>query len=103
MTAPRIIAARHTAPSRAVRARDVLSFEWTKLRSVRSNYWTLSIAAAVSVGVTAIAAHSISAPPGGHASSMSPLTSSFLGYAEYAILPMPSSASSRSPQSSRAG
>ena len=25
----------------AVRARDVLASEWTKLRSVRSTYWTL--------------------------------------------------------------
>jgi ABC-2 type transport system permease protein len=94
VTAPQIIAAqaRNTDRSRAVRARDVLSFEWTKLRSVRSNYWTLLIAAVVSVGVTVIVAHSISSAPAGRAgvspaNSLSPLTSSFLGYAEYAILP----------------
>jgi len=34
-----------TVPSRLVRARDVLAFEWTKLRSLRSNRWTLLIAA----------------------------------------------------------
>ena len=91
MSAPPMIAAqaRRTTASRAVRARDVLSFEWTKLRSVRSNYWTLSIAAVVSIGVTAIVGHSISSAPGGRAggNSLSPLTASFLGYAEYAILP----------------
>ena len=91
MTASQIITAQAygTAPSRAVRARDVLSFEWTKLRSVRSNYLTLSIAAVVSVGVTAIVAHSISSAPGGRpgGNTLSPLTASFLGYAEYAILP----------------
>ena len=75
-------------PSLAVRARDALAFEWTKLRSVRSNCWTLLIAAVVSIGVTAVVAQSIAAapglPPGG---PMSPLTASFLGYAEYAVLP----------------
>jgi len=65
----------------------VLFFEWTKLRSVRSNYWTLSIAAVVSVGVTVIVAHSISSARAGASPGVSPLTSSFLGYAEYAILP----------------
>ena len=89
MTAPQIIAAeaRNTAPSRAVRARDVLFFEWTKLRSVRSNYWTLSIAAVVSVGVSVIVAHSISSARASASPGVAPLTSSFLGYAEYAILP----------------
>jgi ABC-2 type transport system permease protein len=92
MTAPQMITAqaRKAAPSRAVRAGDVLAFEWTKLRSVRSNYWTLSIAAVVSIGVAAIVGHSISSAPGGRAggNSFSPLTASFLGYAEYAILPV---------------
>ena len=37
-------------PSWPVRARDVLSCEWTKLRSIRSNGWTLLIAAAVTLG-----------------------------------------------------
>jgi hypothetical protein len=91
MTASQIITAqaRGTAVSRAVRARDALSFEWTKLRSVRSNYLTLSIAAVVSVGVTAIVAHGISSAPRGRAGGnpLSPLTASFLGYAEYAIIP----------------
>ncbi len=47
MTAPQIATAGRAVPSRLVRARDVLAFEWTKLRSVHSNYWTLLIAAVV--------------------------------------------------------
>jgi hypothetical protein len=47
------------------------------------------IAAVVTIGITAIVAHSFAAapgpPPGG---LMTPLTESFLGYAEYAVLPV---------------
>lgn len=84
-----IAATGRAVPSRLVRARDVLAFEWTKLRSVRSNYWTLLIVAVVTLGVTAIVAQSIASapapPPGG---SMNSLSSSFLGYGEYAVLPV---------------
>jgi hypothetical protein len=81
--------ARAGVPSRAVRARDALAFEWTKLRSVRSNYWTLLIASIVSVGSAAFVAQSISAAPHRAATGpISPLTASFLGYAEYAVLPV---------------
>jgi len=88
MTAPQIAAAGRAVPSRLARARDVLAFEWTKLRSVRSNYWTLLIAALVTLGVTAIVAQATASappPPGG---PMNPLTSSFLGYGEYTVLPV---------------
>jgi ABC-2 type transport system permease protein len=77
-----------TALALIVRARDALAFEWTKLRSVRSNGWTLLIAGLVSAGATAIVAQSIaSAPARTQAGPISPLTASFLGYAEYAVLP----------------
>jgi hypothetical protein len=33
-------------PSPLARARDVLASEWTKLSSLRSNRWTLGVAAA---------------------------------------------------------
>ena len=88
MTAPQIAAAGRAVPSRLARARDVLAFEWTKLRSVRSNYWTLLIAAVVTLGVTALVAQSIASappPPGG---PVNPLTGSFLGYGEYTVLPV---------------
>jgi ABC-2 type transport system permease protein len=76
-------------PSWPVRARDVLTFEWTKLRSVRSNGWTLLIAAVVTLGVTAIVAASFaSAPASGQPTPIDPLASSFLGFAEYTVLPL---------------
>jgi len=53
MTAAQFAAADRAVPSRLVRARDVLAFEWTKLRSVRSNYLTLLIAAMATIGSTA--------------------------------------------------
>jgi ABC-2 type transport system permease protein len=85
MTAPQIATAGRAGPSRLARARDVLAFEWTKLRSVRSNYWTLLIAAAVTLGITAIVAQSIASAPGG---PLDPLASSFLGYGEYTTAPV---------------
>jgi ABC-2 type transport system permease protein len=89
MTAPELAATGRAVPSRLARARDVLAFEWTKLRSIRSNYWTLLIAGVVTLAVTAIAAQAIASapapPPGG---PMDPLTSSFLGYGEYTVLPV---------------
>jgi hypothetical protein len=98
MTAPQIGAAR--APRRAaragtapppvaVRARDVLASEWTKIRSTRSNFWTLLAAAAVTVGATAIVAQTfVKSPPGAPGGPLGPLSESFLAYAEYAVLPV---------------
>jgi ABC-2 type transport system permease protein len=94
MTAPQTPAAPATAAPAvtaplAVRARDVLASEWTKLRAARSNYLTLLIAAVVTIGATVIVAHAFATthgppPPG----PITPLTASFLGYAEYAVLPV---------------
>jgi ABC-2 type transport system permease protein len=89
MTATQIAAAGRAVPPRLVRARDVLAFEWTKLRSVRSNYLTLLIAAMATIGSTAIVGHAVgsgsAAPQGG---LFTALTASFLGYAEYAVIPV---------------
>jgi ABC-2 type transport system permease protein len=89
MTAPQIAAAGPPVPSPLVRARDVFASEWTKLRSVRSNYLTLLIAAMATIGATAIVAHAVgsgpAAPQGG---LFTALTASFLGYAEYAVIPV---------------
>jgi ABC-2 type transport system permease protein len=78
------------APSRLARAGDALAFEWTKLRSARSNYWTLLIAAVATLGVTAIVAVSFASGPAARAagSPVDPLAGSFLGFAEYAVLPV---------------
>jgi ABC-2 type transport system permease protein len=76
-------------PSLATRASDILAFEWLKLRSVRSNYVTLLIAAIATVGSTALVAGAIATaaapPPGG---TLSALSASFLGYAEYTVIPV---------------
>jgi len=89
MTAPQLRAAPAATTPAAVRARDVLSSEWTKLRSARSNYLTLLIAGVVTIGATAVVAHAIAAthgppPPG----PVNPLTGSFLAFAEYTVLPV---------------
>lgn len=89
MTAPQAADGRPAVPPWPARARDVLTFEWTKLRSLRSNYWTLLIAAAVTAGLTVVVARSFAAAPAGPASPpIDPLTASFLGYAEYTVLPV---------------
>jgi ABC-2 type transport system permease protein len=64
------------------RAREVLSSEWTKLRSVRSTYWALIIAAVVSMAGSALAAF----PAGQGAPLPDPVAFSFIGWAEYPVL-----------------
>jgi ABC-2 type transport system permease protein len=64
------------------RARDVLVSEWTKLRSVRSTYWALIVAAVVSVAGSALAA--LTGGKGGPLPD--PVAFSFIGWAEYPVL-----------------
>jgi hypothetical protein len=89
MTAVAGHAGEPAVPSLAARATDVLAFEWIKLRSVRSNYLTLLISAIATVGATAVAARAVAAAaaplPGG---TITALSASFLGYAEYAVIPV---------------
>ncbi len=88
MTAIPIGSGRARAPSLAARARDVIAFEWIKLRSIRSNYVTLLIAAVVTIGASAVVAHGVAAAPGPQPGSLSALTVSFLAYAEYLVIPV---------------
>jgi hypothetical protein len=74
--------------SRTARARDALAFEWTKLRSVRSNRWTLIITVIVTLVVTAIVAGGIASAPAGRRAPFDSLAASFLGFAEYTVLPV---------------
>jgi len=77
------------APPAAVRARDLIRSEWTKLRSVRANLWTLLVAALVTIGLTVVVAHTIAAAPApSRRGPITPLIESFLGYAEYTVLPV---------------
>jgi ABC-2 type transport system permease protein len=75
-------------PSPAVRARDVIVFEWVKLRSIRSNYVTLLIAAIATIGATAVVAQTIASTRAAPPSAINGLTVSFLGYAEYGVIPV---------------
>ncbi len=88
MTAPQIRAARAAVPSLSIRARDVLACEWTKVRSVRSTYWTLLAAAVFAIGYSATTAVVYTATPhpkGAAAASLNPLVVSFAGLL-YAVL-----------------
>jgi ABC-type transport system involved in multi-copper enzyme maturation permease subunit len=79
---------RFPASSRLARARDAVAFEWTKLQSVRSNRWTLIAAVIVTLGITVVVAMSVASAPGPRPAPLDPLTASFLGYAEYTVLPV---------------
>lgn len=79
---------RSAAASRMARARDALAFEWTKLRSVRSNRLTVGIAVVVTLIVTAIVGEGIASGPAGKHAPFDALAASFLGFAEYAVLPV---------------
>jgi ABC-2 type transport system permease protein len=88
VTAVQLRASEVQAPSPAARARDVLAFEWTKLRSLRSNYITLAVAALVTIGASVIVGRALSAVhkplPGGFPG----LNGTFLAYAEYTVIPV---------------
>jgi hypothetical protein len=88
MTAPELPLQEPTRPALATQALDVIAFEWTKLRSVRSNRWTLLIAAAVTLAITTVVAEGIASAPARQHAPAAPLASSFLIYAEYTVLPV---------------
>lgn len=75
-------------PTRLGQLLDAIAFEWTKLRSVRSNRWTLLSAVVVTLGATAVVAEGFAAAPAGHRAPIDPLAGSFLAYAEYTVLPV---------------
>jgi ABC-type transport system involved in multi-copper enzyme maturation permease subunit len=68
----------------AVRARDLLTSEWTKLRSVRSTYWTLLVAVVTPIGISALVAVTLANAPGQQA-TVDPLLPGLISQ-EYAIL-----------------
>ncbi len=85
MTTVEIRPAHAAVPPLAIRARDVLTSEFTKLRSVRSTYWTLLIAVVTAIGLSAIVAVAFAtAPPAGRP-PIDPLLPSFISL-EYAVL-----------------
>ncbi len=85
MTTLEIRPAHRAVPSLAIRARDVLTSEWTKLRSVRSTYWTLLIATVTAIGLSAIVAVAFATQPAAGRPPIDPLMPGFLSL-EYAVL-----------------
>jgi ABC-2 type transport system permease protein len=88
MTAVEVDHAEQQVPSPAARARDVAAFEWIKLRSIRSNSVTLLIAAAVTIGATAVVARTVASVPKLPAGGFPGLNGTFLSYAEYTVIPV---------------
>jgi ABC-2 type transport system permease protein len=88
MTTVQLRSANAPAPSPATRARDIVAFEWTKLRSVRSTYITLLVAAVVTIGATAVVARAVPSTPKPPPGGFSALSVSFLAYAEYTVIPV---------------
>jgi len=74
---------RQRMPSTTKRSLDMLSAEWTKLRSIRSTYWTFLIAAVTAVGGSAIVA-SASAHRG--KAPFDSLATVFVAWLEYPVL-----------------
>jgi ABC-2 type transport system permease protein len=68
----------------AVRARDVLISEWTKLRSVRSTHITMLVAVVTPIGLSALVAVTLANAPG-HGPPVDPLLPGLLSL-EYAVL-----------------
>jgi hypothetical protein len=73
-----------TAVPLTVRARDVLTSEWTKLRSTRSTYWTLLVAVATPIGLSALVAVTLVNAPG-RGAPLDPLLPGLISQ-EYAVL-----------------
>jgi len=65
-------------------ALDVPASEWTKVRSVRSTYWLLAVAAVTAVGGSTIVA--LSDRGSGKPAPLDPVASVFLAWLEYPVL-----------------
>jgi hypothetical protein len=76
-----------SAPSVAIRARDVLASEWTKLRSVRSTYWTLLVAVLTPIAFSVLVAFTFTNQPAGAPSPvrLDPLLPGLISL-EYALI-----------------
>jgi ABC-2 type transport system permease protein len=68
-----------------MRAREVLAGEWTKLRGVRSTYWTVLVAAGTAIGFSVVVAFAFAAPAPGQHAAVDPMLPGFASL-EYAVL-----------------
>jgi len=71
-------------PSLAVRARDALACEWTKLLSVRSTFWTMLVAVVTPIAISALVAVTLENAPA-RGAPVDPLLPGLLSL-EYAVL-----------------
>lgn len=74
-----------TVPPLAVRARGLFASEWTKLRSVRSTFLALVVAAVTAVGGSVVVAFA-SASKGRSSLPLDPVASIFFAWLEYPVL-----------------
>jgi len=84
MTIPDILPAAQT-PATITRIADVVASEWIKIRSVRSTFWLLLVAAVTAAGgsaIVAIAERSTSSQP----PLADPIASIFVAWLEYPVL-----------------
>jgi ABC-2 type transport system permease protein len=71
-------------PATSTRMLEILASEWTKLRSVRSTFWLLVVAAVTAVGGSAVVA--VSERSSGKPPISDPVASVFLAWLEYPVL-----------------
>jgi ABC-2 type transport system permease protein len=83
VTAINVRTAAGDTPSLVIRAGDVFISEWTKVRSVRSTFWTLLIAAVTAIGGSLILAFSVAA---GGKQPFDPIASIYFVWLEYPVL-----------------
>jgi ABC-2 type transport system permease protein len=73
-----------SSPTLAIRALDLLGSEWTKVRSVRSTFWSLLVAVVTPIAVSAVVAFAFTNAPG-HGPPPDPLLPGVISL-EYAVI-----------------
>ena len=73
-----------SSPTLAIRALDLLGSEWTKVRSVRSTFWSLLVAVVTPIAVSAVVAFAFTNAPG-HGPRPDPLLPGVISL-EYAVI-----------------
>jgi ABC-2 type transport system permease protein len=73
-----------SSPTLAIRALDLLGSEWTKVRSVRSTFWSLLVAVVTPIAVSAVVAFAFANAPG-HGPPPDPLLPGVISL-EYAVI-----------------
>jgi ABC-2 type transport system permease protein len=75
-----------SVPRLGARARGLLASEWTKVRSVRSTFWSFVVAAVTALGGSAIIAVASASAKGRSGLPLDPVASVFFAWLEYPVL-----------------